>query len=246
MKKPSRQTVFSIVALAVMLAVIIWLCVRLAPLLVQVFRHTDDESQITSYISAYGAAAVPVLIGLAALQVIFFSIIPAACIQVLAGLCYGVWLGGLISLTGLVLGNAVIFLAVRHFGRTLAPLLHHEEKPGKKNRLLSLETLRSLPKPERAAFLLYLIPGLPDGFLPYLFAETNISFPRYLLAVALASAPAMVLFTVMGERLATGHTAASLVLLGVFLLAVALAIAFRKRILRWLQRNASRQEHPLQ
>ena len=246
MKKPTRQAVTSAIVLLVMLAAIVWLCVRLAPLLVQVFRHAGDESQMTSYIDAYGAEAIPVLIGLAALQVVFFSIIPAACIQLLAGLCYGMWLGGLISLTGLVLGNAVVFLAVRRFGSALGPLLHREEKPGKKNRLLSVETLRRLPKPERAAFLLYLIPGLPDGFLPYLFAETTISFPRYLLAVALASTPAMLLFTLSGERLATGHTAASLVLLGVFLLVVLLFVVFRKRVVRWLTRSVDRQEHPLE
>ena len=103
---------------------------------------------MTSYISAYGAEGVPVLIGLSALQVIFLAVLPAAGIQILAGLCYGVWLGALISLTGLVLGNAVVFLAVRHFGRVLAPFLRHSsQKSQKKNRLLSVETLRSLPKP---------------------------------------------------------------------------------------------------
>ena len=81
--------------------------------------------------------------------------------------------------------------------------------------------------------------------MPYLFAETSISFPKYLLAVSLASTPSMLLFTLMGERLAAGHAAASLALFGITLLALLLFVVFRKRIFRWIEQSAHRQQRRL-
>ena len=88
--------------------------VDLLPLLRQVAANAGDESKIVKYIASYGFKGVPILIGLQALQVIT-AVIPSAAIQLLTGLCYGVWWGTLINLVGCVLGNLIIFVAMVFF-----------------------------------------------------------------------------------------------------------------------------------
>ena len=106
-----KTNLFTALVTAAMLGLIAIMVVDLLPLLKQVAANAGDESKIVEYISSYGFKGVPILIGLQALQVIT-AVIPSAAIQVLTGLCYGVWWGTLINLVGCVLGNLIIFVAM--------------------------------------------------------------------------------------------------------------------------------------
>lgn len=239
-RKPSLHTVLIIAALAGMAVLFVLMLVSLLPLLEEVVENAGDESQVTSYIKAYGAKGVPALVGLQALQVII-AVIPAQPIQVLAGLCYGTFLGAAICTAGFTLGNTLMFVAFRQFGHIFAPLVErHKGKPPKKgeraekqedgadgepkslaDRLAAVPFVQKLMRrPVLAALVLFAVPGIPDGFiLPYLFARTNITLPWYMLAVAAASMPAMLLFSFLGSRLSTGDWRV-IIAVGVLLLVV--------------------------
>lgn len=232
--KEKKNWLVPVLLLAVMLLFIVALLIDLIPILVQVVKDHSDESRMVSYIDAYGSKGMFLIIGLQALQVIV-AFIPAAIIQVLAGLCYGVWGGAALCIVGYILGNVVVFVALRQFGQVLGPLFPRKSKPKKvassKQKKFSLQRITQMEHPQRAAFLLYLIPGIPNGILPYLFARSKITFLQYLVAVVSASVPSVLLCTWLGERLSKGDWL-SAILIAVAVVALAgIALLFKNKIM---------------
>lgn len=223
---------FRFLLLAVMLALVLLLCIDLIPLFKEVLQNTNNESKLINYIEAYGAKGVPIIIGLQILAVIA-SVFPDAPIQVLAGLCYGVWLGTLICLAGYIAGNSLLFIVVRLFQKgnpgTAPPAMGHTTKAPK---WFSLERLRQAQHPEFIAFFLYLIPGIPTGMLPYLLAQTKIPFIRYLVAVTLGSTPVMLLCTWIGRAIAANNYRLAILLTAIAGIVLLLLFLFRKTLIQ--------------
>jgi uncharacterized membrane protein YdjX (TVP38/TMEM64 family) len=240
--KTKRQTLFSLIVLALMLALIVFLVVDLIPLLKEVLQNTSDESKVLSYIQAYGAKGVPVLMALQALQVMM-TFLPAAIIQVLAGLSYGVWGGALICIAGTILGNLIVFTVLRQLKSAFSSFFKERGERGemdeldeqadkpKKNRFLSIAKLNQMKHPEYVAFFLFLIPGLPNGILPYIFAQTKVTTLRYLVSVAAACIPTTLLCTWLGERISKGDYQTAVILVVILIAILAVVFIFRKRIM---------------
>lgn len=207
----------------------------LYPLFKQVIKDSGNEQQLVSYIHAYGSKGVLSLVGLQALQVIMMFF-PAAAIQVLAGLCYGVLWGALISLAGYILGNVLVFIGVRQFKQTFPLFFDDPIKKSKKISFFDLKSIKTMKQPQVLVFFLYLIPGIPNGILPYLFAETKIKLRTYLVSMSLASIPSTLLMTWLGESVVkqNPHLIVLISLLVVLLLGISLC--FRKQIKLKIQR----------
>jgi uncharacterized membrane protein YdjX (TVP38/TMEM64 family) len=242
--KTKRQTIFSIIVLALMLALIVVMVVEMIPLLKEVLQNTSDESKVLGYIQAYGAKGVPVLAALQALQVMM-TFLPAAIIQILAGLSYGVWGGALICIVGTILGNLIVFTVLRQLKSAFSSFFKERGERGemdeqadkpKKNRFLSIAKLNQMKHPEYIAFFLFLIPGLPNGILPYIFAQTKITTARYLVSVAAACVPTTLLCTWLGERISKGDYQTAIVLVVILIAILAVVLIFRKRIMDRIKR----------
>lgn len=230
--KLEKSKILSILVLLLSLGLIILLFIDLFPLMREVFENRHDEDKMLEYIRAYGAKGMPILIGLQALQVIM-AFFPAAAIQILAGLCYGIWLGSLLCLLGYVLGNMLVFTALRQFKSTLSEFLPKKDKTKKSKSFIDINRIKQMKNPEYAVVLLYLIPGIPNGLLPYIFADTKITYSRYLTSIIVGSIPSVLLCAWVGQALARRNyiLAGSIVAVTVLLLA---AIYFnRTRLTRW-------------
>ncbi|MDR0288379.1 MAG: VTT domain-containing protein, partial [Clostridiales bacterium] len=179
------------------------------------------------YINSNGLRGVPILLGLQALQTIAI-IIPAAAIQLLTGLCYGVWWGMLINVAGCVLGNIIVFIALRQLKSLLAPFF---TRASKHKSFLTPQKLSHMKKPEMTVFLLFLIPGIPNGIVPYVFAQTKVPLSKYIVAVVAGSIPSMFLYSFIGDRLSKGNYSLSIALAVVVIVVVVAVILFRKKIM---------------
>jgi uncharacterized membrane protein YdjX (TVP38/TMEM64 family) len=213
-----------------MLVLIAIMVVDLIPLLKKVISDAHDESKMIDYIHAYGIKGVPILGGLQSLQVML-TVIPAAAIQVLAGLCYGIWYGAIICIVGGIVGNMIVFIAVRQVKNTFSMILKERSNEPKKQHFLSVATLNKMKHPEYIAFFFYLIPGIPNGILPYIFARTRISIGRYLLCVSAANIPSTIICTWLGERLAKGDYTTAIILAAVFVLIIVFVLIFKRKIM---------------
>ena len=233
-----KRYFFTALVTAVMLGLIAIMVVDLLPLLRQVAANAGDESKIVKYIASYGFKGVPILIGLQALQVIT-AVIPSAAIQLLTGLCYGVWWGTLINLVGCVLGNLIIFVAMRQIKSLAAPFM---EKLSAKKGPLSLEKLQKIKNPQILAFSFFLIPGIPNGIMPYIFSRTSITLTEYLLANVAGSLPSTFICTFCGDRISHGNYGLAIGIgAGAVVIAVVLVI-FKDRLVDRIEQRVGREK----
>lgn len=224
------DTWFSVILLILLAGLVMIMCVDLIPVLRNISAHIQNEAELTSYIKNYGSKGIPIIIALQALQVIT-TVFPSAAVQILAGLSYGIFPGMLLCLAGYILGNSIVFVIVRQVDKTFSPLIPKFNRGKRKKPKWDFSFLKESNHAARMAFLLFLIPGIPNGILPYLFARTKISLPRYLLSICLAGIPAILLCSLTGERISKGDTTSALLILCFLILIALIAVIFRKQIM---------------
>jgi hypothetical protein len=158
---------------------------------------------------------------------------------------FGTWNGLIICLAGSILGNMMVFVALRQFSTTLDHIFPKRAKkrgvkksadadPVKKRKLpffLYPESLNRMPHPEIVAFYVYLIPGIPNGVLPHIFARTKVSFGRYLIAVVAGNAPSTLVCTLVGDRLAKGDFFGAVIIILVFSACIGVALMMRRKLI---------------
>ena len=221
-KRNVLAIVFEIVAFLLLLVMI----VQLFPLLRDILYGRGDESNLLDYIQSIGWRGVPALIALSALQVIL-PIFPAPVIGVLTGLSYGIFWGPLIILSGIAVGNLLVIVSMRQLSGLFVSKKRHEEKPQK---LLSRERLKSIRKPEIAAFFLVMIPFL-SGVGPYLFAETRVSLGKYIIAVVLGCIPFTLVYVFLGDRISQGDSTVAIITGVIVAVVLVIVLLFRKKIM---------------
>jgi len=233
-----KENILSIAVAAAMLCFIVLLLVGLYPLVKEIMDNIGDETNIVNSIESYGTNGVPVLLGLEALQIIV-AVIPQPAIDVLCGLCYGVLWGSLISITGAQLGNIIVFIAMRQLKNLFAPFIKKNDRRKKK---FSPEMIRRVKRPELIVFFLVLLPVFPNGLVPHVFAQTNISMPKYLLAFTAGLIPTTLLCTFLGDRLYSGNYGLVIILTAVFLLIAAIVYLLKNRIMGKITQESNSEE----
>jgi len=234
-----KRYLFTALITLAMLGLIAVMIVDLLPLLKQVVANTSDESKIVEYINSYGFKGVPILVGLQALQVIT-AVIPSAAIQLLTGLCYGVWWGTLINLAGCMLGNMLVFVAMRQLKSLAAPLV---DRISQKKSVVSLEKLQKIKNPQVLAYSFFLIPGIPNGIMPYIFSRTSITLGQYLLANFAGSLPSTFLCTFCGDRISTGNYTTAIIVGAATVVVAVVLICFKNKIVDAVTNRFSRDNH---
>jgi len=197
----------------------------LIPLFEKIIKNKGNESKMIDYIQAYGIKGVPILIGLSFFQAISF-IFPAFPIQILSGLCYGMWIGSLLYIIGASLGNLSMFLVVQKFESSL-PFFKERSK---KSKIKLLDT-KKIKNPERLVILLYLIPIIPNAMLPYFFSKTNITPIKYFISLIISFIPFTLLTTGLGHSISHGNYTIAIVILIVLTIALVIIFLFKNKIL---------------
>lgn len=122
------------------------------------------------------------------------------------------------------------------------------EKPRRRRASWNFSFILKSKNPALLAFLLFLIPGVPNGILPYVFARTKITLPRYLLSVVAAMTPNILVSSVVGDLLSDGDVRSALIIAGATLAVTLLVLVRRRQFTAFLSRYAhhgegSAQEH---
>ncbi len=190
-----------------------------------------NPDELADYIRAYGTRGLPIIVSLEILLAML-TVISAYPVHIVSGLCYGVFLGSLLSLVGLTMGNFLLFILFRQFNRLRTPL----EKT-KNARLLLSGRIVGAKHPEYIAFLFYLVPIVPNIFVPYLLAKTDVSTGRYMASITLASLPSILLCNLVGHNLSAGNYATAIIIAVIVIALLVLAWTKRTTILHYLQNN---------
>lgn len=174
---------------------------------VKTLRTEEGMASLQETLSNYkGIWGILIFTFIQALQVVIAVIPP---VQIVGGILFGWFWGGLLSFLGTMLGTMLIFLIVHKFGRPIVEAFVNE-KHFKKYKFLQDEKKLTL-----ILIILYLIPGIPKDVISYIVPLTKISKKDFFCYVMPCRLPAIMMSTVLGSNVGDGNFRIALIVVGV-------------------------------
>lgn len=217
-----------IISLTAIIAVMAIATVASIPL-IKAIRSENGILEIERRLDQYnGVLGVIIFTFIQALQVVIAVIPP---IQVVGGLLFGWFWGGLLSFAGTLLGTMVIFMLVKKFGRPIVEAFV-DEKQMKKFKFLQNEKKLTV-----ILIILYLIPGIPKDVISYIVPLTPISKKDFFTYVMPCRLPAIMLSTVLGSNVKSGNFTIALVVLGIAFVIAVIGFLFKDVIVNRIKQH---------
>ena len=107
---------------------------------VPMVRMAGDPESFQAWVDGFGVWGRLVFVGMVYLQVVV-ALIPGEPFELMAGYVFGMWEGTLLSMAGILLGSATVFLLVRRFGSKFAEVFFPQKELKRLNFLKALEFL---------------------------------------------------------------------------------------------------------
>lgn len=147
----------------------------------------------------YGFLGPLTIICMAACKAIVVFL-PGEPIELLAGMCYGPFLGMILLYIGYTISSIFIALSVKKFGMNLVNDIIPEKTLNKVNDIIN----NNPHKVEVTLFFLYFLPAMPKDLLTYIGNLLPISISKFLLVSLFARFPALISSTIVGSRILSG------------------------------------------
>ena len=233
-EKSSRFDLLGYLAIGLILAGIVLLCVLFWP---DIIRMASSPEAIQEWLAGFGMWAPLVFIAIQFLQVVVF-VIPGEVTQLAGGFFFGIGFGLLYSLLGIGLGSCFAFLVARKLGLAFVTKLFGATQVAK------FETFLSSSKAVVAFFLLFVIPGIPKDILCYIAGLSFLPLPLFLAISLIGRLPALVGSVIIG------HAAASqdwLILIAIAIIAsvlFVLGLVFRQNIHERIESLTKKKQPP--
>ena len=119
-------------------------------------------------------------------------------------------------------------VGMRQIKNLAAPIL---DKFSKRKGPVSLEKLQKIKNPQILAFSFFLIPGIPNGIMPYIFSRTSITLTEYLIANVAGSLPSTFICTFCGDRLSRGNYGLAIGVAAAAIVIAVILIIFKDRLI---------------
>lgn len=214
-----KTKIFKYTLLILVILILIGLTVYLFPI-IRNLSTAEGQLKFKNKVSEVGILGILVLFGLQFAQ-IFLAILPGEPIEVLAGMCYG-GLGGFVFITiSLLIINAIIFFAVKKYGRKFVYSFCN------KKRIEKIENSKLFKNPKKIEWImiiLFLIPGTPKDILVYIAGLLPIKPLRFIFISTFARFPSIISSTFVGSNLVKGDWKFSIIIYVVTFIIVGILI----------------------
>ncbi len=201
-------------------------------ILKRVFSDNVTAEEAQDLLSQIGWRGYITFGALSMLQVVF-TFLPAEPAQVVSGISFGFWVGSAVCFAGVVIGNTVIYILYKIYGKRLTEYFQT-------NAEFDFEAARKSKRVALIILLLYFLPAIPYGIICLFAATLNVKYPKYIVLTALGSLPSILIGVGLGHMAMSLSWVLSLV---VFLvLVVLLLILFKNRSKLFAKLNAFMQK----
>ena len=222
-----NRMLIELVLIVIALAIVAYLLHVHTPKIIKLLR-SGNISGLEQYIQNKGRRGRLVLILLQVIETITI-VLPAMPVYICAGAIYGKIQGMLMCYITNLLMNVIIFLTARKLKISTAEFAKFQKNQ-------KLEELMSRAKsPNRLVFLMCMLPVIPNGMIPYISAQTNVSLAGFSKALAVGSLPSIVVFVCCGDFLISEHFKITLPVVIILALLVGVFMLFRKRVTAWIE-----------
>ena len=198
-----RLAAVIVIVTAVVLVVFMFLKTMMPGLIEAI--ESGKEDAIEEYLRSSGRFWGIVSLFLLQYIQILSIFLPGAPIQIASGIVFGTWIGFLTCYAAYNLANLTLFFLSRRLGDSIKQIITHDTQ--KESRIESL-----LVSPGIGVIMLCLIPIVPNGLVPVFASRTNISYRRFVMAVAVGSVPTLLVLAAVGNHLLVGDYLVSIIL----------------------------------
>ena len=219
MDKKKKLKIFKIMLFVIAVIILTVITVYLFPV---VKNLSTKEGQIIfkNKVSDSGTYGL-LLLFLIQIAQIFLFILPGEPIEILAGMCYGWFLGTVFIMISSAIIATLIFWLVRKIGRQFVYDFSDEEKIKK---IENSKIFQNPKKIELVLFILFLVPGTPKDLLTYLSGLLPIKMRRFVFISTIARIPSIVTSTIAGANIADGNWKKGIILYGLIVVIVAVVL----------------------
>ena len=200
------------------------------------FRDDMSREEIQDTLSQLGWKGYITFGALSFLQVVltFFPSEPA---EVMAGISFGIWIGGLVCLCGVFLGNTCIFILYKIYGGKMADYFH-------KNAEFDFEAVRHSKRIALVIFILYFLPAIPYGFICFFAASLDLKYPKYILLTTLGSIPSLMIGVGLGHIAMAANWIIAIVVFILLLFLVILLMRHRAALFKKVNEFVKKRNEP--
>jgi uncharacterized membrane protein YdjX (TVP38/TMEM64 family) len=219
MRQLSKSNILKIVLL-ILVAVASVIFIYYAP---QIFKILSSMDNFREYIRSTGSWGPIMFILFQVLQIVV-SPIPGEIVQIAGGYIYGVGLGTLYNMIGMVLGSAMAFYFTRFIGRSFI------EKLLQKKNYKWMALINDEKKFSVFLFIFFIIPGLPKDFLVYVAALTSISSARFFIILLVARLPWIIGSVAVGSTIHLEQYTAAIIISIISVVAFILGYFYKDKL----------------
>jgi uncharacterized membrane protein YdjX (TVP38/TMEM64 family) len=188
----------------------------------------SDPFRFRKFLAAYGSMSAFVFI-LIQIMAVILAPIPSELLLIAGGYIFGVFLGFVYSLTGILIGSFLVFFIARTFGLGLIQTIIPQKQ------LDRFSFLTKTRQYETGLFLLYLIPEIPKDILTYIVGLTPVEPFRFIIFSTIARLPCVIGSTYIGANLQQRNYIPVIVILVIGGILLLLAYSNRNKILAKLR-----------
>ncbi len=226
-KKKSLK--FKIIALSCFIVTFVGLVVFLFSgenfnVLKEIFSANSTKESIQESISKLGFRAY-VVVGLISMMQVLLTFVPAEPLHVVAGISFGLWKGLLVCLAGILIGNTIIYILNKIFGKKLTEYFDTQID-------VDLKTASASKKIALIVIILYCLPAIPYGIICFFAASMNMKFPKYILITGIGSIPSLVLDVGLGHITMATSWAVSIVVFVAIIVLLILMYRYKAQIFK--------------
>ena len=164
-------------------------------------------------------------IGILSMLQVILTFLPAEPVQMMAGVAFGLWRGGLICLAGAFVGNTIIFILYKNYGDKMEDFFV-------KNAEFDFDAARNSPKIALIVFILYFLPAIPYGLICIFTASLNAKYPKYIILTTLGSIPSILIGVGLGHIAIASSWIVSICVFAVIIVLLVLMYIFKKALFK--------------
>lgn len=232
LKKAKHKKRVQIISYAVFFAFLVLGTIIAIPVAKDIHADLQTEEGIRNLSKEFsrysGIGGILIFLLIQTVQVIIAVIPP---IQILGGVMFGWFWGGLLSYAGVFLGNFIVFMLVRKIGAPLSEAFVNEKH------MKRFKFLHDEKKLTGILIILYFIPGVPKDVLTYIVPLTQISKKDFFLYVMPFRLPAVFLSTILGGNVGNGNYKVAIGVLIAFVVITVIGIMYKDKIINKMKRR---------
>lgn len=189
-----------------------------------ILAATVSLDKFNNYLMSLGKSGSIIIILFQILQTIIAPI-PGEVIQIASGYIYGLPLGLLLTMSGLIIGSAIAFYFTRLIGGNF--ITNYLKK---KNFNWMLDIMES-KKFSIILFLIFILPGLPKDFMIYIAGLTAINPIKFFTILIISRFPWLLASVSVGSNIQNGNYISTIIISIIAILSFIVGIIYKNTII---------------